>query len=107
MAEIARRRPGAAGLADGDASSCEPARGPSTSSSSRSRRSISCAQLEARGAHVYLPRGDQDYAIDVGLRMLTLRHLVVESDGLYARIRPSCRCWPIYVEGSIAICLGG
>jgi glycerol-3-phosphate O-acyltransferase len=32
--------------------------------------------LERRGAHVYVPRGDQDYAVAVGLRMLTLRHLV-------------------------------
>jgi glycerol-3-phosphate O-acyltransferase len=31
-----------------------------------------------------VPRGDQDYAITVGLRMLTLRHLVVETGGLYA-----------------------
>jgi glycerol-3-phosphate O-acyltransferase len=41
-------------------------------------------ELESRGAHVYVPRGDQDYAITVGLRMLTLRHLVVETGGLYA-----------------------
>src|SRR6185295_13874198 len=41
-------------------------------------------ELDSRGAHVYVPRGDQDYAITVGLRMLTLRHLVVETDGLYA-----------------------
>jgi glycerol-3-phosphate O-acyltransferase len=41
-------------------------------------------ELEARGAHVYVPRGDQDYAIAVGLRMLTLRHLVTESNGLYS-----------------------
>lgn len=41
-------------------------------------------ELEARGAHVYVPRGDQDYAITVGLRMLTLRRLVTEADGLYA-----------------------
>jgi glycerol-3-phosphate O-acyltransferase len=33
-------------------------------------------ELERRGAHVYVPRGDQDYAITVGLRMLTLRRLV-------------------------------
>jgi glycerol-3-phosphate O-acyltransferase len=38
--------------------------------------------LSAAGAHVYIPRKDQDYAVDVGLRMLTLRHLVVEEDGL-------------------------
>ncbi len=41
-------------------------------------------ELESRGAHVYVPRGDQDYAITVGLRMLTLRRLVVEREGLYA-----------------------
>jgi glycerol-3-phosphate O-acyltransferase len=41
-------------------------------------------ELESRGAHVYVPRGDQGYAIDVGLRMLTLRHLVTERDGLFA-----------------------
>ena len=40
-------------------------------------------RLAARGAHVHIPRGDQDYAIDVGLRMLRLRHLVAEQDGLY------------------------
>ena len=39
--------------------------------------------LQTAGAHVYVPRGDQDYAIDVGLRMLTLRHLIDERDGLY------------------------
>ena len=42
------------------------------------------AQVEARGAHVYVPRTDRDYALTVGLRMLTLRHLVTERDGLFA-----------------------
>ena len=37
------------------------------------------AHFEARGAKLYLPRGDRDYAFDVGLRMLALRHLVEES----------------------------
>ena len=32
-------------------------------------------RVEAAGAHVYVPRGDRDYAITVGLRMLTLREL--------------------------------
>jgi glycerol-3-phosphate O-acyltransferase len=41
-------------------------------------------KLEAAGAHVYIPRKDLDYAITVGLRMLTLRRLVEEKDGLYA-----------------------
>lgn len=39
--------------------------------------------LAARGAHVYVPRRDQDYAIVVGLRMLTLRRLVDEKEGLF------------------------
>ena len=42
------------------------------------------AALAAGGAHIYIPRTDRDYAVDVGLRMLTLRHLVEEKDGLYA-----------------------
>jgi glycerol-3-phosphate O-acyltransferase len=40
-------------------------------------------ELDRRGAHVYVPRGDQDYAITVGLRMLTLRRLVEDAGGLY------------------------
>ncbi|HXR59168.1 MAG TPA: 1-acyl-sn-glycerol-3-phosphate acyltransferase [Burkholderiales bacterium] len=40
--------------------------------------------LQARGAHVYIPRKDLDYAIHVGLRMLTLRRLVDSGDGLYS-----------------------
>lgn len=44
-------------------------------------------QIEARGSHVYIPRGDQDYAITVGLRMLTLRRLVCVREGLYAARR--------------------
>ena len=36
------------------------------------------------GAHVYVPRRDLDYALTVGLRMLTLRRLVEERDGLYS-----------------------
>jgi glycerol-3-phosphate O-acyltransferase len=41
-------------------------------------------ELEASGAHLYIPRQDQDYAFTVGLRMLTLRKLVIENDGLYS-----------------------
>jgi len=40
-------------------------------------------KLERAGAHVYIPRQDLDYAITVGLRMLRLRRLVEEKDGLY------------------------
>ncbi len=41
-------------------------------------------ELSAAGAHIYIPRADQDYAVTVGLRMLTLRKLVSEKDGLYS-----------------------
>lgn len=41
-------------------------------------------QLDHSGAHTYVPRRDLDYAVTVGLRMLTLRRLVEERDGLYA-----------------------
>jgi glycerol-3-phosphate O-acyltransferase len=40
-------------------------------------------ELEAGGAHIYIPRHDQDYAFGVGLRMLILRRIVLEEDGLF------------------------
>ncbi|MGI9303483.1 MAG: 1-acyl-sn-glycerol-3-phosphate acyltransferase [Gammaproteobacteria bacterium] len=40
--------------------------------------------LLAGAAHVYLPRGNEEYLIDVGLRMLTLRHLVVYQNQRYS-----------------------
>ncbi|MBI5575475.1 MAG: 1-acyl-sn-glycerol-3-phosphate acyltransferase [Deltaproteobacteria bacterium] len=43
-----------------------------------------CIRGLGAGARVYIPRGDQDYAVDVGLRMLMLRRLVDERDGLYS-----------------------
>lgn len=41
-------------------------------------------QLETAGARIYVPRGDLDYSIDVGLRMLTLRRILSRDEaGLY------------------------
>ena len=40
-------------------------------------------RLESAGAHIYIPRRDRDYAITAGLRMMLLRHMVTERDGLY------------------------
>jgi glycerol-3-phosphate O-acyltransferase len=40
-------------------------------------------RLQAEGAHVHIPRHDQEYAVEVGLRMLMLRHLVEAQDGTY------------------------
>jgi glycerol-3-phosphate O-acyltransferase len=39
--------------------------------------------LRAQGAHVHIPRQDQEYAVEVGLRMLLMRHLVLLEDGVY------------------------
>jgi glycerol-3-phosphate O-acyltransferase len=40
-------------------------------------------ELEAIGAHLYIPRQNHDYAFGVGLRMLTLRRIVLEENGLF------------------------
>jgi len=57
--------------------------------------------LEANDAHVYVPRRDRDYAIAAGLEMLALRHIVDESDGLYAA-RPEEAQVIAYYANSIA-----
>jgi glycerol-3-phosphate O-acyltransferase len=58
-------------------------------------------ELEGWGAHVYLPRKDQDYAIGVGLRMLTLRRLVTDEGGMY-RVTPGEAPMLDYYASSIA-----
>src|SRR3990172_9229023 len=58
-------------------------------------------RLQAAGAHVYVPRRDLDYALTVGLRMLRLRRLVEERDGLY-RARASELPLIRYYANSIA-----
>lgn len=40
-------------------------------------------KLERRGHRAYIPRSDYHYAVDVGIRMLTLRGILIEEDGLY------------------------
>ena len=44
-------------------------------------------RLEALGRRAYIPREDYNYAVDVGVRMLTLRNILVETDGVL-RARP-------------------
>ena len=39
--------------------------------------------LQAHNARLYLPRGDWDYAVSAGLRMLTQRHLALEAEGMF------------------------
>ncbi len=39
-------------------------------------------QLTELGHRAYIPRGDYDYAVNVGVRMLTLRRILFNNDGL-------------------------
>jgi len=57
--------------------------------------------LEARGYRAYIPRGDYNYAVDVGVRMLTLRHILIEDEGLL-RTNPDERALLEYYANSIA-----
>jgi glycerol-3-phosphate O-acyltransferase len=58
-------------------------------------------RLTARGAHIHIPRADQEYAVEVGLRMLLLRHFVEEENGLY-RANPREEVLLRYYANSIA-----
>ena len=40
-------------------------------------------RLEAAGYRAYIPREDRDYAVTVGVRMLTLRHVLQEDNSVY------------------------
>ncbi len=39
--------------------------------------------MEARGAHIHMPRDNLDYAVEVGLRLLLLRKLIGETAGKF------------------------
>ena len=57
-------------------------------------------RVEASGGHVYVPRTDRDYALTVGLRMLALRGLILEENGLY-RVNPDDLALLRYYASSI------
>ena len=61
---------------------------------------------KTRGAHIYVPRHDRDYAIGVGLRMLTLRHIVAERDGLFIAVPENLPVLAYYAN-SVAHFAGG
>ena len=83
MDEVARLIPGAAGAAGGPPPCCARRARHWAPLELKAEVGRLVQALETRGARLYLPRGDWDYAVDAGLRMLTLRHLVVEQQGLY------------------------
>ncbi len=64
-------------------------------------RPESCNGSIGAGAHIHIPRADQDYAVEVGLRMLLLRHFVIEESGL-CRANPAEEMLLRYYANSIA-----
>ena len=57
--------------------------------------------LARAGAHVHVPRHDQEYAVEVGLRMLLLRRMVLEEAGV-CRANPKERALLAYYANAIA-----
>lgn len=66
----------------------------------KSRVGMLIAALESTDIHVHVPRADRDYAIDVGLRMLTMRRFVIEEAGTY-RANPDERQMLTYYANAI------
>ena len=40
-------------------------------------------RMQANGAHIHVPRDSLEYAAEIGLRILSLRHMVIEQNGSY------------------------
>jgi glycerol-3-phosphate O-acyltransferase len=57
--------------------------------------------LQSLGAHVYIPRGDAEYGVQVGLRMLVLRRMVLVEDNCY-RLNPDNEKLVRYYANAIA-----
>ena len=50
----------------------------------KARAQALLSEMAGSATHIHIPRGDEDYAVEVGLRALVSRHLVAEADGLYS-----------------------
>jgi glycerol-3-phosphate O-acyltransferase len=59
-------------------------------------------KLEAKGAHVHVPRRDRDYAVTAGLRSLASRHIVLEDAGGMFRIAAGEERLVAYYANAIA-----
>lgn len=57
--------------------------------------------LEQRGHRAYIPRSDYNYAVDVGVRMLTLRNILEDNEGVFSA-RPEEHTLLRYYSNSIA-----
>lgn len=58
-------------------------------------------ELSKRNIHSHIPHADEDYAVDVGMRMLILRHLLLEDGGKYA-VNPENRRIVEYYANAIS-----
>jgi len=59
------------------------------------------AEFATTDAYVHLPLEDEDYAVEVGLRILSLRHMILEEDGQFT-VSPKDRLLMTYYANSIA-----
>lgn len=59
------------------------------------------ARLERGGAYIHIPRRDREYAVEVGLRTLVRRHIVLKTDDAY-RANPAETRLLAYYANSIA-----
>jgi len=75
--------------------------GPISSLELKARIQALIDELSTRDAKVYIPRSDREYSIEVGLRMLTLRRLITDQDGLLAVV-PAERALLQYYANAIA-----
>lgn len=74
--------------------------GPCSQEAIRARVTSLLEELSSAGARLYVPRRDADYFVDVGLRMLTLRRLVIQdAEGL--RVVPAERRLIAYYANSL------
>ncbi|MGV6811796.1 MAG: 1-acyl-sn-glycerol-3-phosphate acyltransferase [Brevirhabdus sp.] len=56
--------------------------------------------LTEQGAHVHVPRGNIEYEVEVGLRMLTLRKVASEKDGM-VQVKPGEEAFIAYYAASV------
>ena len=57
--------------------------------------------LDAKGAHIHIPRGDRDYSVETGLRMLVLRNIIMEQENGLLRPNPDETVLLSYYANSI------
>ena len=62
------------------------------------------AWLEAQGHRAYIPRGDRDYAVAVGIRMLTIRRVIVEHEGVFQLNQDERQLLDYYANSIIHLC---